>query len=657
MTTSFTSFAFPASGGPVSGVSPVGRTLPDRLNDVINVKDFGAKGDGVTDDTDALYSASIRAFSRGLGATIFVPAGTYLIGSPPFYVSYLINLVATTGGASGVDRTVDFSFLPSALARGMIVGNSGSFFAKGSAITAIDLAHKRLTFNNACNRNFSPGDKLMLLITGTHTENGSVKLVGAARDSTILRGSYSNGNLPSTWDPGYLVQSIGGDYGGQSFNGFSNLTIWNESTAALSGAYIDLSNMNPPYVVENCTFVGNVAAHLGYQSFGADINSCRFLSSGNVSTASPTGPPPASVFPTVGQGTLLSGSVGLYFSQGEIANCYAEGFDTGFALSQNAITMYACRASRCNTGLWLGLAASISANPTRYPSPVNVISCLFDRCSTSIHEEGGLGARCGNLICGNLLNNVRTGTPVGPFSDSPLNPAAISSIVVAGGTATVTTALPHGLGSSGTSHLELILSPSSLTPDGSGNQVVSVILTGATTFTYSLGGSGTFSHPGTWNHANAFGVSGNFSQAAYFANVLTSKAFFGSFALWESGVGTSSSSSSFVCATEGPYGWFGPLAFPNTDPTNPAGAAFSYIMCGMPASASLTLNPSNALPNPLAYLKFAALAAVAREGKEINITDGKKSGGGSATFGDVVTGGGTDHYKVRYDGKNWRRVG
>jgi hypothetical protein len=45
------------------------------------------------------------------------------------------------------------------------------------------------------------------------------------------------------------------------------------------------------------------------------------------------------------------------------------------------------------------------------------------------------------------------------------------------------------------------------------------------------------------------------------------------------------------------------------------------------------------------------------EGCEYNITDGQKSGTGTALFGDIVVGGGAQHIKVRYNGTNWTRCG
>src|SRR5437899_5759912 len=48
---------------------------------VNNVRDFGAKGDGVTDDTAALQAAITQAS----GGIVFVPAGTYVVTSQLTY--------------------------------------------------------------------------------------------------------------------------------------------------------------------------------------------------------------------------------------------------------------------------------------------------------------------------------------------------------------------------------------------------------------------------------------------------------------------------------------------------------------------------------------------------------------------------------------------
>jgi hypothetical protein len=53
--------------------------LPEEEGGVINVKDYGAKGDGVTDDTQAFKRAIERDEIANSGKIIYVPKGTYLV--------------------------------------------------------------------------------------------------------------------------------------------------------------------------------------------------------------------------------------------------------------------------------------------------------------------------------------------------------------------------------------------------------------------------------------------------------------------------------------------------------------------------------------------------------------------------------------------------
>src|SRR5215470_11486454 len=83
--TPFSSFAFPATGAPTP------RTMPDRLAEVRNVKDFGAVGDGATDDTAAIQATFDAAFGPAnnphgansyLNKPVYFPTGRYIIKSP-----------------------------------------------------------------------------------------------------------------------------------------------------------------------------------------------------------------------------------------------------------------------------------------------------------------------------------------------------------------------------------------------------------------------------------------------------------------------------------------------------------------------------------------------------------------------------------------------
>lgn len=70
------SFTASINGTAIPSVIP--RLISDGLGDYVSVKDFGATGDGVTDDTIALQLAINTAKSQNIGL-IFFPSGTYKI--------------------------------------------------------------------------------------------------------------------------------------------------------------------------------------------------------------------------------------------------------------------------------------------------------------------------------------------------------------------------------------------------------------------------------------------------------------------------------------------------------------------------------------------------------------------------------------------------
>ena len=68
--------------------STTARTLANRFADVVNVKDFGAVGDGVADDTVAIQAA------LNIGKPIYLPTGTYKINSA-------LTIMANNSGIKG----------------------------------------------------------------------------------------------------------------------------------------------------------------------------------------------------------------------------------------------------------------------------------------------------------------------------------------------------------------------------------------------------------------------------------------------------------------------------------------------------------------------------------------------------------------------------
>jgi hypothetical protein len=81
-----------------AGTGATTRTAQAKMRDVVSVKDFGAVGDGVADDTAKIQAAFTYLISVGGGLLLF-PAGTYLV-STQITLTNLVNTVVVGVGAT-----------------------------------------------------------------------------------------------------------------------------------------------------------------------------------------------------------------------------------------------------------------------------------------------------------------------------------------------------------------------------------------------------------------------------------------------------------------------------------------------------------------------------------------------------------------------------
>ena len=95
-----------------TGTGAAARTWDSKLKDIVSVKDFGATGDGTTNDATAIQAALDAASGKSkvylpegtymIGATINVPSNTHFIGSGK---SSVIKGIATVGRNTTLVRT------------------------------------------------------------------------------------------------------------------------------------------------------------------------------------------------------------------------------------------------------------------------------------------------------------------------------------------------------------------------------------------------------------------------------------------------------------------------------------------------------------------------------------------------------------------------
>ena len=86
---------FDLKNGGATPTGAINRPIYEKLSDTISVKDFGAVGDGTTDDTTAFSSA----WSASNPKAVLVPAGNYKITGTvtgKFYSFGVVTIVTGT---------------------------------------------------------------------------------------------------------------------------------------------------------------------------------------------------------------------------------------------------------------------------------------------------------------------------------------------------------------------------------------------------------------------------------------------------------------------------------------------------------------------------------------------------------------------------------
>lgn len=134
------------------GIYAVNSNVQSKLREIVSVKDFGAAGDGSTDDSAAIQDAYDYLISKGGGELLF-PLGTYKVNTTLSFGGTGMNQNSaniTVRGAGGYSTTLDFTSASSGT-DGVQIAGAGRIRINGLCIKNA----KRFGLN--ANAGMSPG--------------------------------------------------------------------------------------------------------------------------------------------------------------------------------------------------------------------------------------------------------------------------------------------------------------------------------------------------------------------------------------------------------------------------------------------------------------------------------------------------------------------
>lgn len=163
-----------------TALTPTQRTQQQKLDDIVNVRDFGAAGNGSTDDTaaiqraiDQVYFGNFAVTTARLRRQIFFPAGTYLITGALTLPSYAILV------GEGKDRSIiQQSGVYAVITLKDTAGGTGTSYALGGT-PAHDISIRDMTLTTT-----QTGVNLVTLDVVNNVEFTRVKMLGATNNSS-----------------------------------------------------------------------------------------------------------------------------------------------------------------------------------------------------------------------------------------------------------------------------------------------------------------------------------------------------------------------------------------------------------------------------------------------------------------------------------------
>ena len=298
----------------------------EKLEQTVSVKDFGAVGDGVTDDTAAIQAA-IDAFKGTFGSIlqplvsgveIFIPEGIYLISSP-----LLLYSAITLRGEGPTSKIVSAStFVGAELLTLKELGLTGSNLriagawidnitfdssatAGSQAAVSSSTTPVFLVLNNKFSNIYLNTEKGLILpaycqsniIENIYTYGPIDQILHLSGNRNIIRNLDKEGTTGTSADPYVLLDNASGSCadnviydslieGGGSVNK-TPIQLTNAESTTIDNMWVELSNTNGTVCTfTNCQSVFLKGRSFAYQTgkYTLNITNCNLVTIENFST-------------------------------------------------------------------------------------------------------------------------------------------------------------------------------------------------------------------------------------------------------------------------------------------------------------------------------------------------------------------------------------
>lgn len=256
-----------------SYLNPVLRSFQAKLDDIVNVRDFGAVGDGMTDDTASINRALNQIYKTGYNETeplarrtIYFPGGEYLITSTiniPPYATIVGDGIQSTFITANLPNTIMANIVDSKFQTGSNIGLSGATLPGNVYIKNIQFRNTNTQVQSQLLTVDSASD-VTFVKTGfqSNTTNNGANLVHvqstAANTKSVV---FDNCLFTGSGDNGIAVLGSGTD----------NIRIYNSEFETIANIGVVLGQ------AKHAVLIGNFYSNVGRSSISDSASGFTLL--------------------------------------------------------------------------------------------------------------------------------------------------------------------------------------------------------------------------------------------------------------------------------------------------------------------------------------------------------------------------------------------